>query len=118
MIYEIQSKALSGKSAHLSVRRALEGLKLDVTGKKILNTPYTIWQLLNHMNYWQQIWMSRLQGEAVAEDSTWENGWKEELNANSQEELDLVVANLLNSIRELKTMLGKEQAFEIIPMRL
>ena len=36
MINEIQSKAISGKSAHLSVRRALEGLKVDVTGKTIV----------------------------------------------------------------------------------
>lgn len=115
MINEIQSKAISGKSAHLSPRRALEGLKLDVTGKKILNTPYTIWQLLKHISYWQHIWMKRLDGQEVEEEASWQLGWCEPLNASSQAELDMEITALLSSINELKERLKSDKPIDVIP---
>ncbi len=43
VIANVVEGSLDGRNAHLNASRALEGLKLDVTGRKILNTPYTIW---------------------------------------------------------------------------
>ncbi|MEM7299151.1 MAG: DinB family protein [Bacteroidota bacterium] len=113
MIEEIQLRAISGKSAHLSARNALQGLKLDVTGRKILNTPYTIWQLLKHINYWQQKWMDRLDGLEIEEDSTWTIGWEDELNATSQEELDLEINYLLDCLNRVKTILKEKHELEV-----
>ncbi len=105
MINKIQQRAIVGKSAHLSAKRALEGLKVDATGKKILNTPYTIWQLLKHINYWQNKWMIRLDGAEVIED----------VNATSQEELEEEISRLLTSIEKLNTLLQSEETIKIVP---
>ncbi len=61
-MHAIHMEALQGKNAHLSAQIALEGLKTDITGRKILNIPYTIWQLITHINHWKDKWLARLNG--------------------------------------------------------
>ena len=104
-LHRILEGALEGKHAHLSPMGALEALKLDITGRKILNTPYTIWQLLKHMNYWQDKFLARLRGEEVREDASWVEGWEETLNANDQQELEQEVDKLLLSIEHARTLM-------------
>ena len=66
ILHRILIGAISGKNAHLSINKALNGLKLDISGKKVINTPYTIWQLLNHLNYWQAKFLQKLEGKEVS----------------------------------------------------
>jgi len=106
---EIMIGALHGRNAHLSPEKALEGLKVDVTGKKILNTPYTIWQLLKHMNYWQQKLLLRLEGKEVSPDHTWKEGWEEIYNAGCQEELDHEIQKLFLLIRKAEDVIETEK---------
>ena len=42
LLQSILSGALDGKNAHVHPENVLDGLSLNYTGKKILNTPYTI----------------------------------------------------------------------------
>ena len=107
-LHRILEAALEGKQAHVSPKTALEGLKLDITGRKILNTPYTIWQLLKHMNYWQDKFLSRLQGEEVTEDASWVEGWEEKLNAENQEELEQEIHKFLDSIHRAKVLMSEQ----------
>ena len=108
-LHRVLEYALEGKQAHLNAASALEGLKLDVTGRKILNTPYTIWQLLKHMNYWQDKFLARLRGEEVGEDASWVIGWEETLNAGSQEELEKEIRKLLQSIDLAKNLMKHQE---------
>ena len=90
--------SLDGRNAHLCVSKALEGLVLDVTGRKILNTPFTIWQLLKHLNYWQDKFLNRLDGQHIVSDSSWKEGWDDAINADSQQDLDKEIEKLLRGI--------------------
>lgn len=112
-LHRILEAALEGKQAHLNAGRALEALKLDITGRKILNTPYTIWQLLKHMNYWQEKFLERLQGKEIKEDASWTEGWEETLNADSQQDLEKEIKKLLQSI-ELTKSLMKEANDQVV----
>lgn len=102
--------AISGKNAHLSIKKALDGLKLDISGKKVINTPYTIWQLLNHLNYWQVKFLQKLEGKEVRVDINWEEGWEESLNAANQEILNRKIKNLLGNIEKATDILNSEDA--------
>lgn len=98
--------ALTGETAHVKFNRAIEGLRLDVTGKKVLNAPYTIWQLLKHIDYWQQKFLQRLRGEQPETlNCTWIEGWEERQNAHSQEELEAVISRIEQSIQEAITIM-------------
>ncbi len=104
-LHSILEGALVGKRAHLSAQNALEGLKLDITGRKILNTPYTIWQLLKHINYWQDKFLARIQGMEVEGDASWVEGWEDNLNAESQQDLEREVEKLLKGINSAITIM-------------
>ena len=95
--------SLEGRNAHLEPGKALDGLVVDITGRKILNTPYTIWQLVKHMNYWQDKFLDRLQGNPVIIDASWTEGWEDSLNAESQNELDQEIERLMKGITQAKT---------------
>ena len=108
ILYRILIGAIRGKNAHLSVNKALNGLRLDVSGKKVINTPYTIWQLLNHLNYWQVKFLQKLEGKEVNFSINWEDGWEVSLNAANQEILDRKIKNLLGNIEKATDILISE----------
>jgi len=108
ILHRILIGAISGRNAHLSINKALNGLKLDISGKKVINTPYTIWQLINHLNYWQVKFLQKLEGNEVSFNINWEEGWEESLNAANQEILDRKIKNLLGSIEKATDILLSE----------
>ena len=108
VLHRVLEGALEGKRAHLNPGRALEGLKLDVTGRKILNSPYTIWQLIKHMNYWQYKFLARMQGQEVKPDPSWVEGWEDTLNAENQRALDNEIEKLLKGIELAKGLMKEE----------
>lgn len=68
--------ALSGQRAHVSAERAFEGLSWRQVGDYVPNSPHTIWQLLKHLNYWQDRFISRMEGMKVLPAKTSDDGWQ------------------------------------------
>jgi uncharacterized damage-inducible protein DinB len=58
--------ALSGKDAHVEVRKAVEGLDWKITGERPGGAPHSIFQLLNHVVFWQEWAVKWLDGEKPA----------------------------------------------------
>ena len=54
--------ALRGEGAHVEVTAALDGMDWRVAGQRVPGAPYTVFQLLNHMVFWQDIFLQRLTG--------------------------------------------------------
>ncbi len=48
------ANVLRGGSAHATLAQALAGLSFAIAGKKVPRTPYTCWQLLEHLRLAQQ----------------------------------------------------------------
>jgi len=114
-INQVLSRALDGENSHVCMEKALENLRLNVTGRKILNAPYTIWQLMKHVNYWQRKFINRLVGnEDVLLVCNWQEGWEDELNAANQLEVDQEVTLLLESIEKAKVLLERQNDTTVI----
>jgi hypothetical protein len=62
--------ALSGKGAHVSVKDAVAGLDWKVSGVQPEGVSHSIFQLLNHMIYWNQWVVKWLAGEKPCAGST------------------------------------------------
>ena len=75
-LQELMQDALSGARAHLSSEQMLDGLDHKVAGQKIPNSPHTIWQLLKHLNYWQDRFIARLEGLTALPAKTSDDGWR------------------------------------------
>lgn len=55
--------ALSGKGAHVEVKNVFSGLNWKVAGTRPEGVPHSLFQLLNHMIYWQDWVVKWLDGE-------------------------------------------------------
>ena len=106
---QVLMQAFKGQNAHVDPEKALNGLKMNITGKKILNTPYTIWQLLKHLNFWQDKFINRLEGkDDILLICNWQEGWEDVQNAEYQEELDREIKKLHTGVYKAIEILARE----------
>jgi uncharacterized damage-inducible protein DinB len=55
--------ALSGEGSHVGAKHIFEGLDWAVTGERPSGAPHSLFQLLNHLIYWQDWVLSWLDGD-------------------------------------------------------
>ncbi|RYG71293.1 DinB family protein [Lentibacillus lipolyticus] len=53
---------LHGDDAHINPLWVFEGLQWEVSGKRPEGCPYSVWQILNHMIFWQDFILGYLKG--------------------------------------------------------
>jgi uncharacterized damage-inducible protein DinB len=83
-------RALKGSHAHADVRGSVEGIDLATAGALHGGSPHSIHQILRHMIYWQDFFLSRLEGNAVPEPE--EDRWEWPAAPASEREWQAVVA--------------------------
>jgi uncharacterized damage-inducible protein DinB len=54
---------LTGEGAHVEAKHVLDGLDWSITGNQPEGSPHSIFQVLNHLIYWQDWVVSWLDGE-------------------------------------------------------
>jgi uncharacterized damage-inducible protein DinB len=54
---------LYGSSAHVDPVACVEDVSFDLAGRRVENTPHSIWQLVSHVNYWMDYELRRIRGE-------------------------------------------------------
>jgi uncharacterized damage-inducible protein DinB len=64
-----------GTSSHKHLLHALEGLEPELAGRKVGRSPHTVFQILQHMTYWQDISIARLAGEPPPRPASAALGW-------------------------------------------
>lgn len=67
--------ALSGKGAHVATKDLFSGLNWKRAGKRPEGAPHSIFQLLNHMVFWQDWVVKWLDGESPAIPRHASGGW-------------------------------------------
>lgn len=67
--------ALRGEGAHVEVSAALDGMDWRVAGARPEGAPHSVFRLLNHMIYWQDLFLQRLTGARVASPARAVEGW-------------------------------------------
>ena len=67
--------ALSGKGSHVGVQNVFEGLDWKVAGARPEGVPHSLFQLLNHLTYWQDWVVKWLDGEAPPVPKHASGGW-------------------------------------------
>jgi len=66
---------LRGKGAHVDPLGAFEGLTLEAAGERPKGAPYSVWQILGHIIYWQDFLLARIRGENPQSPAHAEEGW-------------------------------------------
>jgi hypothetical protein len=103
--HKILFNALEGTNAHLKPEVVLEGLTAEVAGREVPGSPYTIWQLLQHLTFWQDRFMKYLLNETVRPVAHSSLGWSCDKAPASETVLQMEIARFLKSLDKVKEML-------------
>ena len=85
------SRALSGRDAHVEGMNALAGLEWRFAGAKPAGTPHTVFQLVNHMIYWQEWLVKWLDGKKPRPPRHAVGGWPGPVGPASRREWERTV---------------------------
>lgn len=97
--------ALEGHNSHLSARTVMEGLTTKTAGWTIPGLPYTIWQQIGHISFWQKRFIAHLKGRKLIGVPQLKDGWPYDKMPSDESELEETISTLLAGIDEVKRLL-------------
>lgn len=100
--------ALSGTGAHVETEIVFAGLDWKLAGTRLAGAPYTPYQLLNHMLYWQDWVLRWFKGENPPIPKRASGGWPGDASPASRKEWNQAVRRFRNGLDEL-TRRSREQ---------
>jgi uncharacterized damage-inducible protein DinB len=92
------ARALVGKSAHLDPARVFEGLDWKLVGTRPEGAAHSLFQLVNHMIFWQDWTVNWLDGKKPLSTA---GSWRGRDAPGSREEWELAVRRFRSGLDEL-----------------
>lgn len=108
---------LHGEGTHADTATAFDGLDWQQAGQKVGNFPYSIWELLFHMNYWQTFMLDLLKGDKPDSADPDAESWPNTAAPESEDEWESAVAYFLKGLEEAEQEAGKELSEQVIAGR-
>jgi len=101
-----------GVNSHKHVLQALEGLEPRLAGTRVGEASHTIFQILHHMVYWQDIALARVRGERPPRPASAALGWMTPSAPEDASDWEAVIACLAEGLRSFEELLG-DPGFEL-----
>lgn len=67
--------ALVGERGHIRIAKALSDIDVELAGRTHEAMPYTIYQLVKHMHYWQQFMLDHVEGRKPQMPASVSESW-------------------------------------------
>ena len=77
---------LYGGGAHANTVACFEDLQLEFAGRRVDNFPHSIWQLVNHMNFWMAYELKRIGNEKPVYPAHALESWPTKTAPSSEED--------------------------------
>lgn len=97
-------KALAGERGHIPIARALPDLTPELAGYTIEGIPYSIYQLVKHMAYWQDFMLTHLEGRKPQPPASVQESWPAEKAPADEAQLREAIAHLLEGVEKAVTI--------------
>jgi uncharacterized damage-inducible protein DinB len=94
-----------GVNSHMNVLHALEGLDPALAGQRVPGAPHTIFQILHHMIYWQDLALARMHGANPESPKSSVLGWRTSEAPEDPSDWEAAVACLAEGLRSLEEIL-------------
>lgn len=98
----VLSHALDGLYAHVLPSRAVESLTVELASKKADGFPHTIFQLIEHLNYWQDIFLKDVYRTDFVKPGHASDGWMANEAPADENELKKCIEKFLLGIEDAK----------------
>ncbi|MCZ6691473.1 MAG: DinB family protein [Planctomycetota bacterium] len=93
-------RSLSGLEAHVDTVSALEGLTCEVAGRWPTSSPHSIYQLVNHLIYWQEYCLAAIDGNDPPPPEHASDGWPGKERPASADEWEGTVARFRRGLQK------------------
>jgi uncharacterized damage-inducible protein DinB len=97
-----------GTESHVHLLHALEGVTVEQAGTVLEGAQHSIYQLVMHMAYWQEIGLARARGMPAPSPEHAAEGWTAQAAPQSDDEWSEAVEELAAGLWELDAMLDSE----------
>ncbi len=105
-----------GVDSHVHAAHALEGLDAEDAGKRPAGAPHSVFQILRHMIYWQDIGLARMRGETPPRPKAAAEGWTATVEPESADEWTDTLEEFAAGLWELQALLQNPDADLSLPV--
>ena len=91
-----------GTSSHKHLLHALEGLDPELAGRRTGRTTHSVFQILQHMTYWQDITAARLGGDPPPRPESAALGWSASAAPEDESDWQAAIACFAEGLREIE----------------
>lgn len=95
---------LQGKGAHVSPVDCVEDLSAELAARQASGIPYSIGQIVFHMNYWMNYELSRIRGERPEYPKHASASWAEPPSPRDSDDWDLLLGSFSRLLEECKKL--------------
>ncbi|WP_057763076.1 DinB family protein [Cytobacillus praedii] len=99
---------LHGVNAHVDPLEVFVGLRWEKAGGKPANCPYSVWQVLNHMIFWQDFYLTFLKGKVPEHPEHDEDSWPDETAPLNETEWSDTLLLFSKGLKEAENQAKKE----------
>jgi len=97
---------IHGVGSHVGFLPALESLAPHAAGRLVPGAPHTIFQILHHMVYWQDITLARLHRQSPPSPKSADLGWQTPAAPEDESDWEAAVAQLAEGLRGYEALLA------------
>jgi len=101
VFYKTVGRALSGNNAHVETGTILEALDWKLAGMRPDGVPHSLFQLVNHMIYWQEWVVKWLDGKKPRTPKHAAGGWPGAVSPANRKEWERVVRRFRSALDAL-----------------
>jgi uncharacterized damage-inducible protein DinB len=101
-IQQTMSRALSGRDAHVENANIFVGLDWNLAGARPKGAPHSLFELANHMIYWQEWAMKWLDGKRPRAPRHAAGGWPGKPSPVDQKEWEKTVKRFSHALKSLE----------------
>ncbi|MBX2820140.1 MAG: DinB family protein [Rhodothermaceae bacterium] len=112
---QLLSNALSATGVHIDPQDILDGLVWNISGVTPNGFPHSIFQIVNHVIYWQDLFLSGLEATKMAGPKHAEEGWPGEKEPKSMSEWDELVERYKASLKHASTEIKSKNPLLNVP---
>jgi uncharacterized damage-inducible protein DinB len=111
VLENLMCRALTGDGAHVTAEAVFSGLDWKLAGAPVDGAPHTLFQLLNHVVYWQEWAVKWLDGRRPAAPKHASGSWPGGVSPANRREWEGAVSRLRKVLGELQLRARQEDLF-------
>jgi len=100
---------------HSAPKKVLKDISSDIAVKRMNSSTHTIWELLSHLVFWQDITIEAIEEKEVDWSRSKTENWPEPIDSITHEELDALSKRFLAGIERLTSLADEAELSSGMP---